>query len=263
MTKSPNSSDGFSNILRDWRKRRRLSQLELSTLASISSRHISFLEKGRAKPSRNMVLKLASALDISPGDTNVALAISGFSNAFPETTIDDESVEILHKAVSSMLNNHQPYPALVCDQSWKLLKTNSAADYILELLGARKNYNLMFAMLAVDDPEGVLINWVEVAHLMLRRMDAEQLQKPYNETLQSIRAKLRSHWRLQGEEFVHADGLSVYIPIKLRVGETVLTLISMIAQFGGVQEITYSGLHVELFFPADDVTERHFQQFYS
>ncbi len=260
MTISNNTLGEFSSILRDWRKRRRLSQLELSSLASTSSRHISFLEQGRAKPSRNMVLKLASAMGVSHGDTNVALAKSGFSNAFPESKLDDKNVEILRNAVHTMLGNHLPYPALVCDQSWTLLETNSAAEHVLSLLDAHESNNLMLAILGTDDPNGVFVNWVEVAHLMLRRMDAEQLQKPHDETLQAIRTKLCAHSRLQGDGFVHADGLNVCIPIKLRVGETVLTLISMIAQFGAVQEITYSGVHVELFFPADEVTEKYFKQ---
>jgi len=255
-----NDSDGFAGVLRAWRKRRRISQLQLSCIASTSSRHISFLEQGRAKPSRNMVLKLAAAMEIPPMDINAALSKAGFSSAFPTADLGDESVKSLRHAVNYMLKNHLPYPALVVDQCWALLNVNPAADHLLQLLGPEQQDNLVFALLSADDADGPFINWLEVANLILSRLDAQQLQRPDDDALKSIRDTLRAHPRLREYEPEESQELSVSVPIKLKVGDEGLSLISMVAQFGAIQETTYAGIHVELFFPEDDVTDQYFRQ---
>jgi len=260
MSVHHNSIDGFAGVLRGWRKRRRISQLELSTIASTSSRHISFLEQGRAKPSRNMVLKLAAAMEIPPVAINAALNKAGFSNAYPTAQPGDDSVKSLRKAVERMLKNHMPWPALVVDQCWMMLNTNTAAEHLLQLLGAAGQDNLLLALLAADEPDGPFVNWVEVASLILSRLDAEQLQRPNDEGLQAMRATLQAHPRLQDLPADDETQLSVTVPIKLRIADEELSLISMVAQFGAIQEITYSGIHIELFFPEDELTEQYFER---
>ena len=261
MADHHNTMDGFASVLRQWRKRRRISQLELSGIASTSARHISFLEQGRAKPSRNMVLKLAAAMDIPPLDINAALTKAGFSNAFPTAKLGDNSVKSLQFAVDSMLENHLPWPALVVDQCWDLLSTNLVADHLLQLLGTVEQDNLVIALLRADDVNGPVVNWLEVASLILSRLDAQQLQRPDDDALKAMRMKLRAHSRLRDYEPEESQELSVSVPIKLRVGDQVLSLNSMVAQFGAIQETTYSGMHIELFFPEDEVTDQYFKSF--
>jgi len=252
--------EGFSDVLKRWRKRRRVSQLELSSLASISSRHISFLERGRAKPSRDMVLKLGAALNIPPVEVNAGLTVAGFAHAYPSAKLNDENVRALQSVMITMLENQLPWPAVACDQSWEILRSNTAATHLFELLGLDNQKNLMHAMLGADDPQGPLLNWPKVAQLMLRRLDAEQLQRPDDVDLKRIRMRLANHPRLRFSPIDESQTLDVVVPITLRCGASQLSLISVVAQFGGVQEITYSGVHIEMFFPADKATETYFKQ---
>ena len=259
MSVTQNSVDVFANQLRNWRNRRKLSQLELSAIAAVSAKHISFLEQRRSQPSREMVLKLGLAMDIPSIEINAALTMAGFNTAFPKAKLDDKNVEPLRAALNSMLEKHLPWPAFVCDQAWNLHNTNSAAKNLLEVLGVSEHSNVMQAMVSADDPAGPFTNWPEVAGLMLQRLDAEQLQRPEDTSLRNIRSHLRAHPRLQREPLDESQELNVVVPIKFRVNGEDLSLISMIAQFGAVQEITYSGLHIELFFPEDNATANYFK----
>ena len=251
------SDDDFASVLKNWRKQRRLSQLELSSISDTSSRHISFLERGRAKPSREMVLKLGAAMDIPPGDVNAGLTLAGFAPAYPKAQLNDKSVQILKTVMQTMLDNHSPWPAVACEHSWNILSKNTAATHLLELAGLNTHTNLMQAMLKADD---AFVNWAEVAQLMLRRLDAEQLQRPNDTELQAIRRELANHPKLGSATLQESCELDVVVPVKIRANGTMLSLVSMVAQFGAVQEITYAGVHVELFFPVDEVSKRYFSQ---
>ena len=183
---------------------------------------------------------------------------AGFAPVFPKAELDDESVATLKTAIDTMLTNHMPWPALACDNQWNLLHSNDAATLMMKLLGADDSSNVMQAMLAADDPDGPLINWPEVARLMLQRLNTEQLHDPANQTLQSLRSQLQNHHRINESATQDDQPLSVVVPIKLRAGDKELSFISMIAQFGAVQEVTYAGIHVELFFPEDAETVEYF-----
>jgi len=251
-----NKAVEFGEVLRSWRSQRKLSQLELSHLSNTSARHISFLEKGRSQPSREMVHKLARTLNISSSDVNSALVAAGFAPLFPKVELDSSSVSVLKSAVDTMLKNHMPWPAVACDAQWDLLASNTAAKHLLQLLNIEGN-NLMQAMLAADDIDGPIANWPEVARMMLYRLNTEQLEDPTNKTLQAVRKQLSSHARINENLPNSESELSVVVPIKVRTNDSELSFFSMIAQFGAVQEITYSGIHVELFFPADPETEEY------
>lgn len=256
VMKNPSSDDnGFADSLKQWRKRRRISQLELANLAEVSSRHISFLEKDKAKPSRNMVIKLGMAMRIPPIDVNAGLSAAGFSQAYPKAQLNDKSVVALGNAVQMMLDNQMPWPAVVCEESWDMVKANAAAHHIFELAGLNTHTNLLEAILLSDDPNGAIVNWPEVAHLMLRRLQAEKLEFSDNDIRRRMLQHLTHHPRLENLEFPETSTLDVFIPIKIRINDATISLISMVANFGAVQEITYSGLHVELFFPADEFTK--------
>ena len=251
MTTQQKSITQFGDVLREWRGRRRLSQLELSLLSATSARHISFLEKGRSNPSREMIQKLAACLDVMPSEVNAAMVLAGFAPIYPKASLDDKSVATLRSAVDVMLDNHMPWPAFACDAAWNVLLQNKAATRILQLLGAANTDNLIAVTLAADSPQGTIINWPDVARLMLQRLNAEQLLKPDDQVLQAVREKLKNHPRIEEGVKGGESTLDVVVPIKLRDGDRVLSFISMIAQFGAVQEVTYSDIHIELFFPED------------
>ena len=114
------------DMLREWRQRRRLSQLELSLEAEISTRHLSFLETGRSQPSREMVLRLAEQLAVPLRDRNVLLQAAGYAQVFPERPLDDPALQIARQAVDQVLAGHEPYPALAVDRHWNLIAANDA-----------------------------------------------------------------------------------------------------------------------------------------
>ena len=119
------------DLLREWRQRRRLSQLDLSLEAEISTRHLSFLETGRSQPSRDMVLHLAEQLDVPLRDRNVLLHAAGYAPVFPERPLDDPALQIARQAVDQVLAGHEPYPALAVDRHWTLIASNAATTRLL------------------------------------------------------------------------------------------------------------------------------------
>jgi transcriptional regulator with XRE-family HTH domain len=119
------------DLLREWRQRRRLSQLELSLEAEISTRHLSFLETGRSQPSRDMVLRLAEQLDVPLRDRNILLHAAGYASVFPERPLDDPVLRIAREAVDQVLAGHEPYPALAVDRHWTLVASNVATRRLI------------------------------------------------------------------------------------------------------------------------------------
>src|SRR5215469_13707769 len=121
----------IGDLLREWRQRRRMSQLELSLEAEISARHLSFLETGRSQPSREMVLRLAERLDVPLRDRNVLLHAAGYATVFPERALDDPALRIARQAVEQVLAGHEPFPALAVDRHWTLIAANTATTRLL------------------------------------------------------------------------------------------------------------------------------------
>ncbi|MEM7259444.1 MAG: helix-turn-helix domain-containing protein [Pseudomonadota bacterium] len=254
----------FGSTLREWRARRRLSQLDLAGAADISARHVSFLEKGRANPSRDMVLLLGSTLDIPLAEVNNGLLSAGFAAAYPQLTPDALAMQCLERAVATMLDNHQPWPAIACDAHWNLQRANNAASHIIDLLGAATGAdnctNVMALMLQCDDPDGPIANWPEVARLLLARLRTERLAAPDNEVINQTIAALTAHPRINEAKHNTLQQADVVIPLQIRTGDITLSLFSMIAQFGSVQELSMSNLRIELFFPQDDTTTDYLQR---
>src|SRR6478672_8787366 len=121
----------IGDLLREWRQRRRLSQLELSLDAEISTRHLSFLETGRSQPSREMVLNLAERLDVPLRDRNLLLHAAGYASVFPERPLDDPALKIARQAIDQVLAGHEPYPALAVDRHWTLMAANAASRRLM------------------------------------------------------------------------------------------------------------------------------------
>ncbi|SDI82118.1 transcriptional regulator, XRE family [Pseudomonas delhiensis] len=238
-------------LLRQWRQRRRLSQLDLACDADISTRHLSFVETGRALPSREMLLHLAEQLDIPLRERNRLLAAAGYAPVYSERALDDPALTVARQAIDQLLKAHEPNPAMVVDRHWNLLASNHAVGVFLigvapDLLAAPCNVLRMSL-----HPRGLAPNILNLgpwkAHVMARlQRDIEASGDPQ---LQALRDELALYPAPPHEE--QASGDMVLIPVELRTELGVLSLIGTITVFGTPVDVTLSELALETFFPAD------------
>jgi len=241
--------------LREWRQRRHLSQLDLAVDADISARHLSFVETGRAAPSREMVLKLAERLDVPLRERNVLLVAAGYAPAFPQRSLDDPMLKSARQAIDLVLKAHEPNPALAYDRHWNLVTANRMVAPLLEgipqrLLGQPFNIlRLAFHPEALAPRTVNLAEWcghlLERLHRQCEATADPELIKLYND-LKAYPIPARS-----GP--LPPDN-NVAIPLKLRHNGDVLSFISTTMVFGTPVDITLSELALETFFPADDLT---------
>ena len=248
----------FGDIIREWRGIRRFSQLQLAVEADISSRHVSFLESGRSKPSKSMVLKIADALHMPKQSANQALGAAGFAPAFPQLPPDDEALAPIRDAVSMMLQNHEPFPAFALDRHWDVIAMNPAAVQLFVKGGVNGATNAIDAMIAVAEGDA-WVNWEEAAYLMLMRLRTEIVQFGGDHVLQRYADQLASHPRLANADIENINFNQAVIPSIFQVGDQRLSLFSTIAQFGSVQEVASADIRIELMFPTDAATREYFQ----
>jgi transcriptional regulator with XRE-family HTH domain len=245
-------------MLRDWRLRRRMSQLELASAAGISARHLSFVETGRSRPSREMVLLLAEHLDVPLRERNPLLLAAGYAPTYHATELDAPAMQAVRTAIDSLLAAHEPYPAILVDRRWELVASNQAAlllvaDVDPELLAPPCN-----VLRATLHPKGVaprivnLPQWVDHILGNVRRQRAIT----GDETLRELETELLGYARAMGVEPSRASEApgAIAIPMRLRYGGEELTFISMIATFGTALDITLAELSIETFLPGDRAT---------
>jgi transcriptional regulator with XRE-family HTH domain len=240
--------------LREWRQRRHLSQLDLAGDAEISARHLSFVETGRAAPSRDMVLRLAERLDVPLRERNVLLVAAGFAPAFPQRALDDPALKSARRAIDLVLKAHEPNPALAVDRHWNLVSANRMVLPLLEgiaprLLGQPFNVlRLSFHPEALAPRTVNLGDWC--AHLLERLH--RQCETTADPELIKLYHELKAYPIPARSGPLTAD--SVAIPFKMRLNDDVLSFISTTMIFGTPVDITLSEIAVETFFPADDFT---------
>jgi transcriptional regulator with XRE-family HTH domain len=252
----------FAARLQWWRKRRGLSQLELAGRAEISQRHLSFLELGRASPSRQMVLKLADALDVPLRQHNALLLSAGFAPTWRESGLDAPELAQIANAVDRMLAKQEPFPAVAVDRHWRLLKANGAAVRLVEFLvgpiAPGTPINLADALVAPDVLRPHLVNWPEVVRYFIRSVEADAAADGSDETgallerllaYKGVAAALKSRPS-------EAASSSPVLPMHFRKGKTALSLFTTIATLGTPQDVTAQELRVESFFPTDDETAK-------
>jgi transcriptional regulator with XRE-family HTH domain len=245
------------NLLRKWRERRRLSQLDLACDAEISTRHLSFLETGRSLPSREMVLRLAERLDVPLRERNVLLLAAGYAPAFPERPLDDPALRSARRAVDIVLAGHEPYPALAIDRHWTLIASNNAVPPLIA--GAdpsllRPPVNVLRLSL---HPEGLsprIANLAEWRSHLLARL-RRQIEVTSDPVLEDLLNELCGyHAPAEGAGGHNEEFAGVAVPFRLLTGQGVLSFISTTTIFGTPVDITLSELAVESFFPADAAT---------
>lgn len=242
----------FGPALRRWRQARRLSQLALATQAGTPPRHLSFLETGRSRPSREMVLRLADALDLPLTERNGLLQTAGFPAAFPERPLTDAVLAPIRLVIERMLAQHAPFPALVLDRWYDVLDANRGARRVFLAdapLDPDDPPNLLDLMLGPMRP--LLLNWDDHVHDALVRVRRDVLDHPDDGRLRALLDRLEA---LAPAAPLSADPAPVLLS-RLRLGGLELETLSTLVRFGGPRDITVEGLHLELIFPANDQTE--------
>jgi len=245
--------------MRHWRDIRRFSQLALSAETGISSRHISFLETGRAKPSRGSVLTFARVLDMPKPAVNDALLAAGFAPEYPAHDLADVDLAPMMEAMMTILNNHAPMPAIILDGAWQIVGGNAPAMHMMEFLPMKGSLNVVDSLMNDDPVHPVYLNWHEIAAWTLLRLQVETAREGGQGPLMETYKRLAADPRLAGKDLTSFTGSGPYLTLKARVGDNTLSLFTMLAEFTTAQDINMSERRVELFFPADADTKAFFE----
>jgi transcriptional regulator with XRE-family HTH domain len=256
------SSSGFPDRLKAWRTRRRLSQLELALTCSVSQRHLSFLESGRSRPSRQMILQLSEALDVPLRDRNDWLLAAGFAPVFAEHALDDPRLRQVMQAVEHMLAAHAPYPAVAIDRTWTVRLANPPFERMLSLLGMSatpdRPANLLRILFAPDGIKRYVSNWNAIAPMLWQRALRES-QALGGEEVQQLLKELAPGQEALTLGVDEEMALIPVLPLRLEIDGLALAFISVISTFGTAQDITTGELRMETFFPADTATQQFFE----
>lgn len=257
MNSSPRPVGDF---LREWRQRRRMSQLELACEAEISTRHLSFMETGRSIPSREMVLHLAERLNVPLRERNALLVAAGYAPVFPERRLDDPLLQPARKAIDLVLAGHEPYPALAVDRHWTLIASNNAVPPLLAGVDPallQPPCNVLRLSLHPAGLASRIANYAEWRSHLFERL-RHQIEITADPTLAQLLDELAAYPAPDGTAGVtHAADKEyggVVVPFQLKTEAGTLSFISTTTVFGTPVDVTLSELALESFFPADAAT---------
>jgi transcriptional regulator with XRE-family HTH domain len=255
----------FARLLKSWRETRKCSQLDLALASRISQRHVSFMESGRARPSRDMVLQLSEALEIPLRERNTLLTAAGFAAIYRETDLKSPAMAPVREALQLLLDHHEPNPVSVVDRAWNVLMINRAMLRVFSLAGeptqlwervcGKGPHNVLKMTFHPNGFRPFIVNFAEAAPVLLNRTRREAAASG-NAALHQLLDEILSYpgipeeWRAPAFE----APLPPVLPLHLAKGEVQLKLFSMITTFGTPQDITTDELRVESFFPADAAT---------
>lgn len=265
---SPHRTDApvFRHVLRAWRQKRRLSQLELALQTGVSQRHVSFLESGRAQPSRSMILQLSETLDVPLRERNDWLVAAGFAPMFQARSLDDPQMQQVMGAVRLMLANHEPFPAVAVDRAWNLRLTNRPFEMLAGLLGADlwtriggEGRNLMRLLFHPYGIRPAVANWSQVAPLIWHRARREA-ESVGGAEMKRVLDELQPYQDADTLWAAEHVSLVPVLPLTIVVEGVQVSLLTVIATFGTAQDVTADELRIESFFPADSATEAMFRQ---
>jgi transcriptional regulator with XRE-family HTH domain len=253
------------DLLREWRQRRRMSQLLLASEADISTRHLSFVESGRSLPSREMVMHLAERLDVPLRARNALLVAAGYAPLFRERPLNDPQLAIAREAVEQVLKGHEPYPALAVDRHWNIVSTNGALAPLIASASPALLEAPINALRLSLHPQGIapaIVNWhAWRAHLLARLQ--RQIDVSGDATLVALRDELAAYPAPpDAEPFDPADASGVeqiVVPLRIRTALGTLSFFSTTTVFGTPVDVTLSELAIEAFFPADGQTAQALQ----
>jgi len=244
-------------ILRQWRKLRRYSQLQLAVELGISSKHISFMETGRSAPSRDMILRVGEFLFLPKREINRGLYSAGFAPVYADLPVDHVDLKPVFSAIDQLIVNHMPYPAIVLNQYWDVVKANASAITLLSELGYAGQNNLIEALI-LDDPEtSKIVNWHESVLLVLVRLRHEISILGGSDRLEALAKKLAACVN-SDEDLINIGENKAILSTKFNVADRVLSFFSIISQFSTIQDVTVSEFKVELMFPSDECTTEYY-----
>jgi transcriptional regulator with XRE-family HTH domain len=255
-------------LLRHFRTRRGLSQLDLALAADVSARHLSFLETGRAQPSREMVLRLGATLDLSLRDQNSMLRAAGFGAEFAEPGLAGGMPDAITQAITRMLAQHEPFPMVVLDRCYNVLQRNDATRRLLSKIIADPSAlparpNLLHVLFDPRLARSAVVDWERTARTLGSRVHRESLARPGDAELAAVARSLFDHPDVP-REFRQPDFSAPSEPtivLRLRVEGMTLAFLSTVTVFSAPQNVTLDELRLESYFPLDDATARACERF--
>ncbi|MEV5797964.1 helix-turn-helix domain-containing protein [Streptomyces collinus] len=255
------SDKGVGPLLRSWRERRRISQLELALRADSSARHISFVETGRSRPSEEMVLRLAEHLDVPVRERNALLVAAGYAPRYPETPLDDPALDALRDGVERLIQGYEPYPALVVDAGYTVVAANRGIAMLLEGVDEELLAPAPNAMRLTLHPRGLaprIRNLREWRGHLLAQMERE-IALHRSDALRSLYEEVAGY--PVPEEAVDdepAEPVAYFaLPLRIEHGGRVLSFVSSISTFNTPMDVTVAELAIETFLPADPATAKY------
>lgn len=250
----------IGDLLREWRVRRRLSQLDLALEAEISQRHLSFLEIGRAQPSREMILRLSEKLDLPLRERNVLLGAAGFASVFPERPLADQSLFAARRAVEQILTGLEPNPSFAVDRHWTLVAANKAVKILLDPVNKELLEPPVNMLRLCLHPQGFtprINNYFEWRSSVIDYLE-RQVELTADEFLSELLAELKNYPKpataRDGEPDEERSDSRISIPLRLQTADGELSFISAVTVFGTPVDVTLSELAIETFFPANEQT---------
>ncbi|MEM1271773.1 MAG: helix-turn-helix transcriptional regulator [Bacteroidota bacterium] len=252
------SSQVFPALLKYWRRRRGLSQLDLALTAEVSARHVSFLETGRSKPSKGMVLLLGSVLDVPLREQNVMLREAGFAPHFPEPALDALGDPGVQHALDAMLQHHAPFPMFVLDRAYNVLRMNTPARCMIEsaLGNVPVPLNVANAFFGPDGFKASIENWEAVAKSFIGRLHREVLQAPNDARLSGLLEEVLGYpdipeaWRTPDL----TTGSESALTVRVQASGEILTFVVAMMAFHAPQNVTLEEIQIEAYFPGDAQT---------
>jgi len=256
MTASHRRASDFGRRLRAWRQQRGLSQFELAARAGTTPRHISFLETGRSRPGTDMVIRLASELDLPPREQNVLLEAAGLPATYSHYPIEASEMARFSVVIDSLLKGHEPLPAAVIDRYGAVLRANAAFERLSPGLVGLEPEKLVDRFFGPGPWRDVLVNWAEAAAAWLARQRRE-IYRTADPRLEALVARAE---RLIGSAScpTPAEGLPM-VCSRIRAGEEVLELFAVVVRFDTANDVTLSELRIELMYPGNDAADRFFR----
>jgi transcriptional regulator with XRE-family HTH domain len=243
-------------LLREWRRRRRLSQLELALEAGVSARHLSFVETGRSRPSPEMVVHLAEHLDVPLRDRNTLLLAAGYAPLYGQRALEEPEMGPVRDAIDQVLAAHEPYPALVVDRHWGMVAANRAVGLLIQGVAEELLAPPVNVLRLSLHPDGLAPRIANLAAWRAHLLDRLERQAAGSgdPALHALLDELRE--LPGGDDGSTADLVAgdIAVPLRLRAGDAVLSFISTVTTFGTAMDVTVAELSIEAFYPADAAT---------
>ena len=256
-TQTVGQGTAFGRHMKQWRRQRGLSQLDLAVQANVSQRHVSFIETGRSRPREDVVLKVAEALRVPLRDRNALLEAAGLASTYPELSLSDEVAAPFYAAIRQMIESHEPYPAFVINRWWELVDANEAGRRFFPQSGDGP-IDLVEAFMRPGPTRDRVENFSEVGWTFLRRLRREVADSGSDERLQELLERAESYME-DAPISTETLGTELVACPHFRIGDQVIKTVSMVARFGAAREVTLDELRVELVYPGDEEAETFFR----